>query len=496
MAALFTIKDVSYSIHQVLSALEDPQLQLKLDGGLAKKLDANRKFLEHKISQKDAVYYGINTGFGSLCNIKIGPHELSELQLNLVRSHSCGTGPQVDPAICKLIFLLKIINLSKAYSGVRKSLVLHMIHLFNEGMVPVIYEQGSLGASGDLAPLAHLSLMLIGEGQCYFKGKIIDTTKAFKAINAHPYTLGAKEGLALLNGTQFTLAHAITGVDAAIKALNYGNRIAAVSLEAFGCSTDPFHPLIGKIRNHLGQSTVAAEVLSLLKGSKLTGNKKYSVQDPYSFRCIPQVHGASHTAIAHVKEVVENELNAITDNPNVAHEEDLILSAGNFHAQNLGLVIDYLCIALAELGNIAERRIFQLIHGERGLPPYLTPNPGLSSGMMIAQYTAASVVSQNKQLCSPSSVDSIVSSRGQEDHVSMAANGATRLLRVSENLNTVVAIEAIVAFQALDFREVEKAGKKTKELYAQFRGQIPTLEADRVLHYDIMKAKKLLKSLI
>lgn len=496
MAALFTIKDTSYSIRQILTTLENPQLQLKLDGGLAKKIDANRKYLEHKINQKDAVYYGINTGFGSLCNIKIGHHELSELQLNLVRSHACGTGALVDPTICRLIFLLKIINLSKAYSGVRKSLVLHMIRLFNEGMVPVIYEQGSLGASGDLAPLAHLSLMLIGEGHCYYKGKMIETPKAFKAINATPFTLGAKEGLALLNGTQFTLAHAITGVDAAIKALNYGNRIAGVSLEAFGCSPDPFHPLIGKIRNHQGQSAVAAEILDHLKGSKLTGNKKYSVQDPYSFRCIPQVHGASHTAIAHVKEVVENELNAITDNPNVGHEEDLILSAGNFHAQNLGLVIDYLCIALAELGNIAERRIFQLIHGERGLPPYLTPNPGLSSGMMIAQYTAASIVSQNKQLCSPSSVDSIVSSRGQEDHVSMAANGATRLIKVCDNVNTVMAIECLVACQALEFREVSKAGKKSKELYNQVRAHVPGLGADRVLHYDIMKAKKLLKSLI
>ena len=495
MPALFIVKDTAYSIEEIMAAIEADDLVLQLDPKLAKKIKANRAYLEQKMSQKDAVFYGINTGFGSLCNIKISHGELSTLQFNLVRSHACGTGALVDPLLCKLIFLLKIINLSKAYSGVRKELIVHMIHLFNAGLVPVIYEQGSLGASGDLAPLAHLSLMLIGEGKCYYKGKMQDTARVFKNLQLQATNLASKEGLALLNGTQFTLAHAMTGVFKAQKAMLYGNRLAAMSLEAFGCSTDPFHPLVGKIRNHRGQAAVAAEILGLVKGSKLTGHKKYSVQDPYSFRCIPQVHGASYTAIEHVSGVVENELNAVTDNPNIGHEEDLILSAGNFHAQNLGLVVDYLAIALAELGNIAERRIFQLIHGERGLPPYLTADAGLSSGFMIAQYTAASVVSQNKQLCSPSSVDSIVSSRGQEDHVSMAANGATRLLKICENVNTVYAIEALIACQALDFRGPENAGKKSREMYGLIRKSIPYLSTDRVLHDDIFKAKDILKAL-
>ena len=495
MPALFIVKDTPYSIAQIIKSLEDKELKVQLDGQQAKKIKANRNYLEQKMSQKDAVFYGINTGFGSLCNIKISTEELSTLQFNLVRSHACGTGALVEPSLCRLIFLLKIINLSKAYSGVRKELIDHMILLFNMGLVPVIYEQGSLGASGDLAPLAHLSLMLIGEGKCYYNGRMQDTAKVFKALQIQPTTLASKEGLALLNGTQFTLAHAMMGVYQAQRAMKYGNRLAVMSLEAFGCSVDPFHPMVGRIRNHQGQIKVANEILTLLKGSKLTGNKKYSVQDPYSFRCIPQVHGASFSAIEHVSAIVENELNAITDNPNVSHEEDLILSAGNFHAQNLGLVVDYLSIALAELANIAERRVFQLIHGERGLPPYLTADAGLSSGFMIAQYTAASVVSQNKQLCTPSSVDSIVSSRGQEDHVSMAANGATRLLKVCENVNTVYAIEALVACQALDFRGAENAGRKSRELYSVIRKSVPRLDKDRVLHDDIFKVKAILKAL-
>ena len=335
-----------------------------MDHKTKQKIKKNRDYLEAKIGDENAIYYGINTGFGSLCNVKISTEELNVLQENLVRSHACGTGPKIDEIVCKLIFLLKIINLSKAFSGISPKLINHMIEVFNSGIFPVIYEQGSLGASGDLAPLAHLSLMLLGEGKSYYKGKVTETKKVFESNKIGAIKLQAKEGLALLNGTQFSLAHAIICVDKAAGLMAASSTIASMSLEAFACSKQPFHPLIGLIRNNEDQAAIAETILKKTKKSKIMDKSVYSVQDPYSFRCIPQVHGASLTAIKHVQKVVENELNAVTDNPNIFHEEDVIISAGNFHAQNLALVLDYLSIAVAELANISERRTYQLIHGE------------------------------------------------------------------------------------------------------------------------------------
>ncbi|MBK8701556.1 MAG: histidine ammonia-lyase [Saprospiraceae bacterium] len=495
MPQSFVIRDRIYTIDQIIEVVKSNEIRLIIDPKVIRKVEQNRRFLDEKLDTKGALYYGINTGFGSLCNVQIGKGELKALQENLVRSHACGAGAALETEVCKLIFLLKIINLSKACSGITITLLEHMVNLYNAGLTPVIFEQGSLGASGDLAPLAHLSLMLIGEGECTYKGKTEVVSRVMKKLGLEPITLQAKEGLALLNGTQFSLAHSMIAVHKSRQAVKYTTQIACMSLEAFACSRQPFHPTVARIRNNADQAFIAAEILSMLKDSKIAGKRIYSVQDPYSFRCIPQVHGASYTAIQHVAQVVENELNAVTDNPNVLHEENMIISAGNFHAQNLALVIDYLSIALSELANISERRTYQLIHGERDLPAYLTQTPGLSSGFMIAQYTAASVVSQNKQLSTPSSVDSIVSSRGQEDHVSMAANGATRLLKICDNLNTVYAIELMVSAQALDFRGVESSGKRTRNLHAIVRKQIPFLKEDRALHFDIKKAKNILNLL-
>jgi histidine ammonia-lyase len=488
----FEISERSYTIVEVLAAL-NKDLQLVLSKSVRLNIIENRNYLEQKISEPDALHYGINTGFGSLCNVKISSDELSLLQENLVKSHACGMGYTLSEELCKLIFLLKIINLSKGYSGVRIELVEHMISVYNTGIFPVIYEQGSLGASGDLAPLAHLSLTLIGYGKAYYKGQIVASNTALDHSNIKAIKLSAKEGLALLNGTQFSLAHSILCVAQAELGIKMANNIAALSLQAYACSKDPFDALIGKIRNNADQASVAADILVLTQDTKLMG-KAYSVQDPYSFRCIPQVHGASLTAINHVRFVVENELNAVTDNPNIFHVEDKIISAGNFHAQSLALVLDYLCLAMAELGSISERRTFQLIHGERDLPPFLIKSAGLNSGYMIAQYTAASIVSQSKQLCTPASIDSIPSSRGQEDHVSMAANGATKAIKVCDNSLNVLAIELLVSAQALDFRIVENASSQTKFLHQKVRSEIPHMHQDRILHDDILKCRQILNA--
>lgn len=491
MLSVHIIKEEFYSIQEIVQLFES-EVKLKLSENNIVRVKQNRQFLEDKINANNAIYYGINTGFGSLCNEKVGNEDLAQLQTNLVRSHACGTGYKIDPSICRLIFLMKILNLSKAYSGVRIELIMHMLDVYNAGIVPIIYEQGSLGASGDLAPLAHLSLTLLGEGLCYYQGKEMASIDALQANNINPIGLDAKEGLALLNGTQFSLSHAIIAVNKARKLYHQANKNTALGLEAFACSKQPFHPLVGKIRNSTSQSETAAEIEAYVNDSNIIDVEKYSVQDPYSFRCVPQVHGASLTAIKHAESIIEAEINAVTDNPNVADKEDLIISAGNFHAQNLALILDYLSIALAELGSISERRTYLLINGDRNLPPFLSPNPGLNSGFMIAQYTAASIASQNKQLCTPTSVDSIVSSKGQEDHVSMAANGATRILKICDNVHTLLSIELLCVMQALDFRSVENAGSFTKQFHMEFRKNIAMMVKDRVIHDDIVKVKSML----
>ena len=453
-----------------------------------------RIYLDTKMASNTAPIYGINTGFGSLCNVKISNENLSQLQENLVKSHACGTGDEVPQEIVKLMLLLKIQSLSYGHSGVQLATVERLIEFYNNAIFPVIYTQGSLGASGDLAPLAHLSLPLIGEGDVNFEGQKTTSKSVLAHFDWQPIILQSKEGLALLNGTQFMSAY---GVFVLLKALKYSylaDLIGTISLEGFDGRKDPFNELIHFIRPHKGQIVTANRVNEFLEGSQIIEQPKDHVQDPYSFRCIPQVHGASKDAIEYVKKVFKTEINSVTDNPNVFIESDQIISGGNFHGQPLAISLDFLAIALAELGSISERRTYQLISGLRGLPAFLVENPGLNSGFMIPQYTAASIASQNKQLATPASIDSIVSSNGQEDHVSMGANAATKALKIMENLERILAIELMNASQAIAFRKPLQSSDFIEMFLKAYREEVPLVKEDRILHYDIIKTVDFLNS--
>jgi len=400
-------------------------------------------------------------------------------------SHACGTGQEVPNEVVKLMLLLKIQSLSYGHSAIALTTVQRLVDFYNHNILPVIYTQGSLGASGDLAPLAHLALPLIGEGEVYYQGNKITTKQLYQNLGWSSLTLQSKEGLALINGTQFMSAYGTFCLLKAQQFSAWADAIAAISIDAFDCRIDPFLTLSHIIRPHQGQIATAASINNWLEGSELIARKGKQTQDPYSFRCVPQVHGASKDSINYIKSVFETEMNSVTDNPNVFPDEDLIISAGNFHGQPLALTLDFLCLALAELGSISERRIFQLISGTRGLPPFLVKNAGLNSGLMITQYTAASIASENKQLCTPASVDSIVSSNGQEDHVSMGANAATKCLRVCDNLERILAIELLTASQALELRLPEKSSIKIRNLVSDYRKVVSFNEADRILSTDI-----------
>ena len=464
---------------------------LTLSSDAADRIGANRLYLE-AIIQKGGTHYGINTGFGSLCNVRIPNADLSNLQENLVRSHACGMGEEVPADIVRLMLLLKIHGLSQGYSGVRTELVNQLVAFYNADLLPVVYELGSLGASGDLAPLAHLSLALLGDGEVYLKGRKMPAGEALQAAGLKPMTLAAKEGLALLNGTQFMSSYGTWAMLEARRLCLWADAIAALSAEGFAVKDDPFQAPIQRVRPHPGQIATAQNMLSLLQGSELQQQPKPQVQDPYSFRCIPQVHGASKDALLAIENVIEIELNSVTDNPIVFAEEDRILSGGNFHGQPLALHLDFAAIAMAELANISERRTYLLVSGQRELPPFLAPEAGINSGFMIAQYTAASIVSQNKGYCTPASVDSIVSSNGQEDHVSMGANAATKLRRVIQNVQRVLAIELLTAAQAIDFRRPGKSSQVLEGLYNRVRQVAPFMPVDRILHVDMVAVERLL----
>ena len=452
-------------------------------------IQKSREYLNNKIKESNTPVYGINTGFGALCNVKITSEKLTELQENLVRSHACGTGEMVAKPVVKLMLLLKIQSLSYGNSGVALATVERLIELYNEDILPVVYEQGSLGASGDLAPLAHLALPLIGNGEVYFENEIISGEDLLRKMDWEPVKLQSKEGLALLNGTQFMSAHGVYALLKSYKLSYLADMIGAVSVDAFDCNLSPFDELVHLVRPHRGQIKTAERIRNFLEGSEIAQSEKDNVQDPYSFRCIPQVHGASKDTLAFVRKTIKTEINSVTDNPNIFIEADKIISGGNFHGQPLALGLDYLAISLSELANISERRTYQLVSGLRGLPNFLVENPGLNSGFMIPQYTAASIVSQNKQLSAPASVDSIVSSNGQEDHVSMGANSATKLLKVVENLNSVLAIELFNASQALHFREPAKTSELLDKVIENFRKEVPVLTEDRTMAPYIKKAK-------
>lgn len=479
---------------QVINDIIQTQKKLDLSEESRVNIEKSRKYLDDKIMQSDRPIYGINTGFGSLCNVKISPENLTQLQENLVMSHACGTGAPVSQPIVKLMLLLKIQSLSYGHSGVALKTVQRLVDFYNEDILPVIYEQGSLGASGDLAPLAHLALPLLGKGEVYYKNEIISAGEVLEQLKWQPLKLQSKEGLALLNGTQFMSAHGIYALLESYKICYLADVIGAVSIDAFDCNMSPFDELVQMVRPHRGQVKTAERLREFLKGSEIAVAEKEIVQDPYSFRCIPQVHGATKDTLSFVRKTFKTEINSVTDNPNIFMDADRIISGGNFHGQTLALALDYMAIALAELGNISERRIYQLVSGQRGLPTFLVENPGLNSGFMIPQYTAASIVSQNKGYANPSSTDSIVSSNGQEDHVSMGANGATKVLKVIDNLSTILGIEMFNASQALHFREPAKTSPFLLQMVEAYRKVVPVIKEDQVMAVHINNSKKFIQS--
>ncbi|MBI9037563.1 MAG: histidine ammonia-lyase [Bacteroidales bacterium] len=468
--------------------------KIELSEESKKRIEKCRQFLDNKMKSQQEPIYGINTGFGSLCNHTISKEELSTLQSNLVKSHACGIGDEVPKEIVKLMLLLKIQSLSYGHSGVQLCTVERLVDFFNNDIQPVVYELGSLGASGDLAPLAHLSLPLLGIGEVNYNNKKIKTEEVYKKFNWKPITLQSKEGLALLNGTQFMSAYGVFSLLKTFRLSQLADIISSVSLEAFDGRIEPFNDLVHQIRFHKGQIETAKRIRMLLEGSEIISQDKEHVQDPYSFRCIPQVHGASKDSVNYVAYVFSCEINAVTDNPTIFPDEDLIISGGNFHGQPLALALDNLAIAVAEWGNISERRTYQLLSGKRNLPPFLVAKPGLNSGFMIPQYTAASIVSQNKQLCTPSSVDSIESSQGQEDHVSMGANAATKAYKVVQNLERILAIELFNAAQALEFRRPKKSSKFIEDFIKKYRKIVSFIENDKIMHPEILNSIEFLRN--
>ncbi|MCD6067628.1 MAG: histidine ammonia-lyase [Bacteroidetes bacterium] len=471
----------------------DKNLKLKLSDGAVKEINKCRAYLDKKLKSHKEPIYGINTGFGSLYNVAIPADQIEKLQENLVMSHACGMGEEVPTEVVRLMLFLKIQAFSYGKSACHIETVERLIFFYNNSIFPVIYQLGSLGASGDLSPLAHMSLPLLGMGEVYYQGIKQDTEKVYKQLKLSPLKLRSKEGLALLNGTQFMSAYGIYCLIRSERLNQVADTVACVSLESFDGRIDPFKNHLHTIRPHNGQIETALFFRETLKGSALIERKKAHVQDPYSFRCIPQVHGATKDTTGYVKRVFETEINSVTDNPTVFPAEDEILSGGNFHGQPLALALDFLAIAMAELGNISERRTYQLISGLRGLPPFLVSNPGLNSGMMIPQYTAASIVSQNKQLCTPASVDSIVSSNGQEDHVSMGANAATKCYQVVRNVERVIAIEMLNASQAIEFRRPLKSSAKLEKFIKKFRSTIPVIKEDKILYQEMEAALQFVK---
>lgn len=469
--------------------------KLALSEESKKRIVACREYLDNKMKTQKEPIYGITTGFGSLCNISIDADKLQELQKNLVMSHSCGVGEIVKPEIVKLMLLTKIQSLSYGNSGVQLATVERLIDFFNNDVIPVVFCQGSLGASGDLAPLASMSLPLLGLGEVFYKGERRPSADVLKELGLEPVSLMSKEGLALLNGTQFMSSHGVHAIIRARRLSYLADKIGALSLDAFDGRIEPFEDCIQEVRPHPGQLATARAMRGWLEGSEIIRQPKKHVQDPYSFRCIPQVHGAVKDTIDYVGHVLEIEINSATDNPTVFADEDKVISAGNFHGEPIAMPMDFLAVALSELANISERRIYKLISAQRGLPSFLVAKPGLNSGFMIPQYTAASIVSQNKGLCWPASCDSIPSSQGQEDHVSMGSNAATKLIRVVDNTERVLAIELFNAAQAIEFRRPLKTSPKLETFVEQVReAGIPFVENDEVMYPIIDRAVKFVNS--
>ena len=480
------------TIEEVGAILEN-HATLELSDDARQRIVRCRKYLDKKIAESDVPIYGVTTGFGSLCNVSVDKDRLAQLQVNLIMSHACGVGSRVPNDIVKIMLFLKAQSLSYGYSGCQVETVERLIDFFNNDIYPVVYTQGSLGASGDLVPLAHLCLPLLGMGEVEYKGERMSGEAILQKMNWKPIQLASKEGLALLNGTQNMNAYAVWAVLQSERLCDWADKIGVMSLEAYDGRIEPFTHAVHAVRPHKGQIDTAAHIRELLEGSELIKQPKVNVQDPYSFRCMPQVHGASKDTLAYVRSVIEIELNAATDNPTVCPDDDLVISAGNFHGEPIAQPMDFLAIALCELSNISERRIYKLISGTRNLPSFLVAKPGLNSGFMIPQYAAASIVSQSKMYSTPASVDSIPSSQGQEDHVSMGANAATKLYQVVLNTERVLAIELFNAAQALEFRRPLKSSPAIEAIYAAYRKVVPFIENDEFMSPHIAQSIEFLR---
>jgi len=450
------------------------------------------QYLQHKLNQDHTPIYGVNTGFGALCNVIINKDQLAELQKNLICSHACGTGNVLPESVVKLMLLLKIQSLSYGHSGVKSETVERLIYFYNNDITPVIHEFGSLGASGDLAPLAHLSLPLIGLGQVKYEGETLTTQQLYERLYLQPLILAPKEGLALLNGTEFMKALGVQIVIEVRKLRLWADIIAAMSLDAFDCRLEPFHPLIQKIRPHSGQISTAARILKLLHDSEIAYQPKTNVQDPYSFRCIPQVHGAVHELIENATETIQTEINGVSDNPNIFAHEDLILSGGNFHGQEIAIALDMMAIGMAHLAGISERRTYQMQSGKRGLPAFLIDDAGLQSGLMILQYTAAGLVNEMRHQAAPHSLDSIPSCNGQEDFVSMGANAGIKCYKTVSNLRKVLSIELIHAYQGLSFRKPLQTSPFINTILNEYEKVVPPIHQDRIFSYDLTQTEQFL----
>lgn len=480
------------TIEEVGAILEN-HATLELSDDARQRIVRCRKYLDKKIDESDVPIYGVTTGFGSLCNVSVDKDRLAQLQVNLIMSHACGVGSRVPNDIVKIMLFLKAQSLSYGYSGCQVETVERLIDFFNNDIYPVVYTQGSLGASGDLVPLAHLCLPLLGMGEVEYKGERMSGKALLQKMNWEPIQLASKEGLALLNGTQNMNAYAVWAVLQSERLCDWADKIGVMSLEAYDGRIEPFTHAVHAVRPHKGQIDTAAHIRELLEGSELIKQPKVNVQDPYSFRCMPQVHGASKDTLAYVRSVIEIELNAATDNPTVCPDDDLVISAGNFHGEPIAQPMDFLAIALCELSNISERRIYKLVSGTRNLPSFLVAKPGLNSGFMIPQYAAASIVSQSKMYSTPASVDSIPSSQGQEDHVSMGANAATELYQVVLNTERVLAIELFNAAQALEFRRPLKSSPAIEAIYAAYRKVVPFIENDEFMSPHIAQSVEFLR---
>lgn len=491
---------MEFNIDKKLHSLDDVEMLLKdetvlvLGNEAKERIVKCRAYLDDRMKSQKEPIYGITTGFGSLCNVSIGEEDLSALQKNLVMSHACSLGDEVPQEIVRLMIAFKVKSLSYGYSGVRLETVQRLVDFFNNGVLPVVYQLGSLGASGDLAPLANMCLPLLGLGEVNYKGKRYPSSEINAKFGWEPLVLASKEGLALLNGTQFMLSFAMYNLYKSRKLISLADKIAALSLDAYDGRIEPFTPGVHAVRPHSGQMETARNILEYIDGSQIIKQRKQHVQDPYSFRCVPQVHGAVKDAVHNIEHIFVTELNSATDNPTVLPDEDAIISAGNFHGEPLALNLDFLSIAMAEIGSISERRTYQLISGKRGLPSFLVAKPGLNSGFMIPQYAAAGIVSQNKQLATPASVDTIDSSQGQEDHVSMGANAATKCWRIVNNVERILAIELMNAAQALEFRRPLKTSPVLEDFVECYRKYVNFIEQDEVMYEHINNSVEFLRS--